>query len=53
MTSSGGSSSNGIIFSFDPATSTYVNLKDFDGTNGAFPFGSLVQASDGKLVRHD
>ena len=49
MTSSGGSSSNGVIFSFDPATSTYVNLKDFDFTNGANPYGSLVQAANGKL----
>ena len=49
----GGSSDNGVIFSFDPATSTYVKLKDFDGTNGANPNGSLVQASNGKLIRHD
>ena len=40
---------NGVIFSFDPATSTYTKLKDFDGTNGAHPYGSLIQASDGKL----
>jgi hypothetical protein len=40
---------SGVIFSFDPATSTYTKLKDFDDTNGANPYGDLVQASDGKL----
>jgi uncharacterized repeat protein (TIGR03803 family) len=39
----------GVIFSFDPTSSTYTKLKDFGGTNGAFPQGSLMQASDGKL----
>jgi len=45
----GGISFNGVIFSFDPSSSTYTKLKDFDRINGAIPFGSLVQASDGKL----
>ena len=49
MTAQGGSSGAGVIFSFDPSSSTYTKLKDFDGTNGANPFGSLMQASDGKL----
>jgi uncharacterized repeat protein (TIGR03803 family) len=50
MTNGGGSNFAGVIFSFDPSSSTYTKLKDFDNTNGAFPFGStLVQASDGKL----
>ena len=50
MTSSGGSSGNGVIFSFDPSSSTYTKLKDFDGTNGAYPYGGgLIQATDGKL----
>ncbi|CAN5397420.1 hypothetical protein BH20BAC1_BH20BAC1_01670 [soil metagenome] len=48
-TMEGGSSDAGVIFSFDPVSSTYTRLKDFDGTNGAFPYGSLMQASDGKL----
>ena len=39
----------GVIFSFDPSSSTYTKLKDFDDTNGANPYGSLMQASDGKL----
>ncbi len=49
MTVNGGSSDVGVIFSFDPSASTYTKLKDFDNTNGAFPLGSLMQASDGKL----
>jgi uncharacterized repeat protein (TIGR03803 family) len=50
MTYSGGSSGNGVIFSFDPSSSTYTRLKDFDFyTIGGSPYGSLVQATDGKL----
>jgi uncharacterized repeat protein (TIGR03803 family) len=56
MTAGGGSYGNddggggyGVIFSFDPSSSTYTKLHDFDGTNGAHPQGSLLQASDGKL----
>jgi uncharacterized repeat protein (TIGR03803 family) len=49
MTQLGGSSNAGVIFSFDPSSSTYTKLKDFDYTDGATPYGSLVQASDGKL----
>ncbi|MEP6949129.1 MAG: choice-of-anchor tandem repeat GloVer-containing protein [Ginsengibacter sp.] len=49
MTSDGGSSSNGVIFSFDPSDSTYTKLKDFDNANGGKPNGSLIQASNGKL----
>ena len=30
MTSHGGSNGYGVIFSFDPSTSTYTKLKDFD-----------------------
>src|SRR5688500_1309773 len=49
MTRSGGGSGVGVIFSFDPSSSTYTRLKDFDNTNGAYPNGSLMQASDGKI----
>lgn len=49
MTRSGGSSNAGVIFSYDPFTFTYTKLKDFDNTNGAYPYGSLIQATDGKL----
>ena len=49
MTTEGGASGHGVIFSFDPATSNYTVLKNFNKTDGANPHGSLFQASDGKL----
>jgi uncharacterized repeat protein (TIGR03803 family) len=49
MTPYGGSSGYGVIFSVDPSSSTYTKLKDFDGTNGAYPYGDLMQAGNGKL----
>ncbi len=49
ITSAGGSTNNGVIFSFDPSTSIYTKLKDFSGAGGIKPYGSLMQANDGKL----
>jgi uncharacterized repeat protein (TIGR03803 family) len=49
MTSAGGDHTRGVIFSYDPATSAYTKLIDFDGTNGRNPAGSLIQASDLKF----
>src|SRR5437773_2297511 len=58
MSSGGGSNNAGVIFSFDPAFSTYTTLIDFGGiknhnglyfSDGESPQGSLIQASDGKL----
>lgn len=49
MTFYGGNSGNGVIFSFDPSTLAYNKLKDFDGINGKYPKGRLLQANDGKL----
>ena len=49
MTSAGGSNGFGVIFSYDPSTNLYSDLKDFDNTNGSYPYGSLTQANDGKL----
>ncbi|HXC05204.1 MAG TPA: immunoglobulin domain-containing protein, partial [Bacteroidia bacterium] len=49
MTNSGGSANLGVLFSFDPATSTFTKLIDFTGANGSSPVGSLMQASTGKL----
>src|SRR5258705_7244581 len=45
----GGNLGYGVIFSFDPSSSTYTKLKEFGFANGDNPYGSLVQASDGKL----
>ncbi|MEO8763674.1 MAG: choice-of-anchor tandem repeat GloVer-containing protein [Ginsengibacter sp.] len=49
MTGFGGSHNMGVFFSFDPSSSAYVNLMDFDSTNGLYPSGGLIQATDGKL----
>jgi uncharacterized repeat protein (TIGR03803 family) len=49
MTSAGGSSDVGVIFSFEPSSSTYTKLRDFDDINGASPRGNIIQASDGKF----
>ena len=38
MTTSGGSSNLGVVFSFDPSTGTFTKLQNFNGTNGAHPF---------------
>jgi uncharacterized repeat protein (TIGR03803 family) len=50
MTRDGGANSLGTIFEYDPATNTYTRILDFAGTtNGSYPYGSLIQASNGKL----
>ncbi len=50
MTASGGSNDLGVLFEYDPTTDTYTKKIDFDGnTFGSSPWGSLVQASNGKL----
>lgn len=50
MTQLGGSYGYGIIFEYDTATSTFLKIMDFDGTlKGRSPYGSLLQASNGKL----
>jgi len=49
MTSGGGDNGVGVLFSYDPVTSIYSKLEQFDTTNGANPYGSLIQATDGRL----
>jgi uncharacterized repeat protein (TIGR03803 family) len=49
MTDNGGTSGRGVIFSFDPMTSQYIVLKNFDLAQGGHPWGSLIQSSDGNL----
>ena len=53
MTENGGVNNDGVIFSYNPATSTYTKLLDFNGANGtangAYPHGTLVQATNGLL----
>ena len=42
MTSSGGDHDGGVIFSFDPTTSTYQNLYSFQESTGHEPHGRLT-----------
>ena len=44
-----GTSGPGTIFSFDPTSNIYSDLIHFATTNGGFPEGSLIQATNGKL----
>jgi uncharacterized repeat protein (TIGR03803 family) len=46
----GGTNNNGVLFSYDPVTTNYAALFNFDGTNnGSHPQGTLLEASDGLL----
>ena len=45
----GGEINNGVLFEYDLAKDTLSKRKDFDGINGSYPIGSLMQASNGKL----
>ncbi|MEK0366297.1 MAG: hypothetical protein QQN42_08190, partial [Nitrosopumilus sp.] len=50
MTNWGGTTNNGVLFQYDPVADTLIKKFDFGGTNyGENPFGSLMQATDGKL----
>jgi uncharacterized repeat protein (TIGR03803 family) len=44
-----GASGFGTIFSFDPSTNKFQKVFDFNGSTGANPYGTLVEASDKKL----
>ncbi len=50
MTFSGGANDDGTIFEYDPLNGSFIKRFDFDYyTNGSNPYGSLVQAANGKL----
>lgn len=49
LTKNGGANDLGVIFCFDPAANTYIDLYDFDGINGSNPYSGLIQATDGNL----
>lgn len=49
MTNYGGPNGYGVLFEYDPATSTYTNKFNFNNTTGSYPYGSLNLASNGKM----
>lgn len=49
MTTFGGSSDKGVIYSFDPRTETFEKLHDFQGVTGAEPRDKLTQYGNGML----
>ena len=49
MTKIGGANNVGVIFEYDLNNATYTKLQDFNGDNGAEPYGSLIQADNGNL----
>ena len=49
MTTSGGTNSGGVIFSYDIPTTTFSIVHDFSFFTGWTPFGTLRQASNGLL----
>ena len=51
MILSGGTSSKGYVFQFDPVNAHFQAVFSFDGTNGAQPSNGLVQGENGKLYR--
>ena len=51
LTPEGGALYQGVLFEYDIVTSTYTMKYDFEQNNwnGDLPFGSLIEASNGKL----
>jgi uncharacterized repeat protein (TIGR03803 family) len=49
MTEYGGTNSDGVIFSYNPATSTYTDVFNLTTDTGSYPEGSLMQATNGNL----
>jgi uncharacterized repeat protein (TIGR03803 family) len=49
MTYNGGTNNYGTVFRINPDGTDFTTIKNFDSTNGRFPFGDLLEASDGKL----
>ncbi len=49
VTGEGGSSDDGVLFEYDPATGVYAKKHDFGSPGGYAPNGSLKLASNGKL----
>ncbi len=45
MTTEGGATGNGILFSYSPGATSITKKFDFNGTNGSAPIGTLVKSS--------
>jgi uncharacterized repeat protein (TIGR03803 family) len=49
-TRDGGAYGFGVLFEWNPSSDTYIKKLDFDGVNnGKYPYGGLMETSDGKL----
>ena len=50
MSTAGGLSDLGLLYSYNPTTNNYSKKIDFDwGANGTNPYGSLIKANDGNF----
>jgi uncharacterized repeat protein (TIGR03803 family) len=49
LTSNGGTSNLGTLFEYDYLNNAYTKKVDLNAANGSVPYGSLIQASNGKL----
>ncbi len=49
LTNLGGLNSSGVLFEYDYVGNSYIKRVDFSAAIGSNPFGSLVEASNGKL----
>lgn len=49
MTVAGGSNNRGVLFEYNPGSGAFTKKIDFENSKGLAPYGSLFQASDGKL----
>ena len=49
VTNLGGANSSGALFEYDDIANTYTKRHDFIAASGSNPFGSLIQANNGKL----
>ena len=49
LTSAGGADGIGVLFSYDPNTSTFLKQVDMVSSTGAAPTGSMIEASNGAL----
>ncbi|MBN1339385.1 MAG: PKD domain-containing protein [Bacteroidales bacterium] len=49
LTSQGGTTDEGVIFKYNPLTSSFSKEKNLSTSIGSFPMGSLFQSTNGKL----